>query len=89
MDMRFDVPFKDMHLCNASPGKGDQGVPGALLVTPANPMSSIVLLRMSAPPADVTTGSHGRMPPIATYVVDTSATTLISAWIKQIAACPP
>jgi len=89
MDMRFDVPFKDTHLCNGMPGKGDQGVPGALLVTPKNPMSSIVLLRMSAPPADLMTGSHGRMPPIATWVVDTSGTTLISDWIKGIAACPP
>jgi hypothetical protein len=88
IDFRYDVPFHDTYVCNATPGKGDQGVVGALLLTPQSPMNSIMLLRMQAPPADDLTGNHGRMPEIATYVVDTSATTLISDWINSIAACP-
>jgi len=88
IDLRYDVPFKGTHVCNAPPGRGDQGVPGALLLTPKSPMSSIVWLRMTAPPADVLTGNHGRMPQIATYTVDDSATTVVGDWINSIVACP-
>jgi len=51
-------------------------------------MSSIVWLRMTAPPADVLTGNHGRMPQIATYIVDDSATMVVGDWINSIVACP-
>jgi hypothetical protein len=88
IDLRYDVPFKSMHVCNVAPGRGDQGVPGALLLTPKSPASSVVWLRMTAPPADALTGNHGRMPQVATYIVDDSAATVVSDWINSIAACP-
>jgi len=64
---------------------------GALILTPQNPMMSVMWLRMTAPPDDLMTGRHGRMPLIASYVVDTQGTDLISKWIKSIpvTACPP
>jgi len=95
-DVRYDVPFTstqvwNTQICNARPGKGDQGTMGALILTPQNPMMSVMWLRMTAPPDDMLTGRHGRMPLIASYVVDTLGTDLISKWIKSIpvAACPP
>jgi hypothetical protein len=39
-------------------------------------------------PADDSTGHHGRMPLIASYVVDTQATALIDSWITSVTACP-
>jgi hypothetical protein len=83
-DVRFDVPLKSTSMCNSPPGKGELGVPGALLLTPANPMSSLMWIRMHAPPGN----GLGRMPAIASNVVDTQATELISQWISSITACP-
>jgi uncharacterized repeat protein (TIGR03806 family) len=84
MDLRRGVSFKDMLLCDLSPTKGDQGVPGAQLLTPTDPQHSIVWLRMSEPSPD-----NGRMPKIASYVVDQNAVDLIGAWITSISSCPP
>ena len=95
-DVRYDVPFASTQVwstttCNAKPGKGDQGVFGALIVTPQNPKMSVMWLRMTAPAGNAMTGKTGRMPLIASYVVDTQATDLISKWINSIpiTACPP
>jgi hypothetical protein len=90
-DFRYDAPFKDMGLCNQMPAKGDLDVDGALLLAPQLPMKSVIWLRMVAPgPTDPTDSNSStmRMPQIASYVVDTQATTLISDWITEIAACP-
>jgi hypothetical protein len=87
-DIRYEVPFKDTYTCNAMPGKGDQGVAGATLLTPTNPMSSVIWLRMDTPAATAMSGKTGRMPAIASYVIDTQGTMLISDWIKSITACP-
>ncbi len=88
MDWRFDVPLQSTGACNVAAGKGDLGVSGALLLTPGDPMKSIILLRMMAPAGTSATGDTGRMPEIGTWVVDTQATTLISQWIDSISACP-
>ncbi len=87
-DVRHDVPLKSASICNATPGKGDLGVAGALLLTPMSPMNSVVLLRMLAPPGNATIGKTGRMPAIASQVVDMQATDLISKWITSITTCP-
>jgi hypothetical protein len=87
-DVRYDVSFKNATICNATPGKGEQGVPGALILTPKMPNSSVMLLRMKAPPGNEMTGGTGRMPAIASQVVDTQATDLSSQWISSINACP-
>ena len=33
-------------------------------------------------------GKHGRMPKIASYVVDNAAVALIEDWIGSVTACP-
>jgi cellulase/cellobiase CelA1 len=89
-DVRFDVPLKSTNICNAPPGAkgGDLGVPGALLLTPGQHLDSVIWLRMHALPGNAMNGATGRMPSLASYVVDTQATDLISQWIDQIPACP-
>ena len=87
-DVRYDVPFAGTQLCNAMPGKGDQGVTGALLLTPKDPSTSVIYLRMTAPASTDTSGNTGRMPEIASVVPDPQGTQLISDWIKSITACP-
>jgi hypothetical protein len=87
-DVRYDVPFKSTLVCNSPPGKSDLGVTGATLLTPKTPATSLILLRMQAPAATEMTGGTGRMPAIASKVVDTQATALMSQWITSITACP-
>jgi hypothetical protein len=87
-DIRYDVPLKSTDICNALPAGTDLGVTGATLLTPKSPMTSLMWLRMHAPAATLDSGATGRMPAIASYVVDTQATDLISQWITSITACP-
>jgi len=87
MDLRRDVAFKDTNTCNVMPEKGNQGVPTSLIITPGMPAQSLVVLRMMAAPED-STGKHGRMPKLASYVVDNAAVTLISNWITSLTGCP-
>jgi hypothetical protein len=87
MDLRRDVTFKDTSACGTEPHKGDQGVPGALVIDPGRPANSVMVLRMMAPPEDMD-GKHGRMPKIASYVVDDQAVSMISSWITQLTSCP-
>jgi uncharacterized repeat protein (TIGR03806 family) len=87
IDLRHDVPLAQTHTCGMTPEKGNQGTIGALLITPGMPSLSVMVLRMTAPPADAS-GNHGRMPKLASYVVDQDAVGLISDWITSIASCP-
>jgi hypothetical protein len=87
MDLRRDVAFKDTNTCAVTPEQGNQGVPTSLIITPGLPLQSVVILRMTAIPDDAN-GKHGRMPKIASYVVDQPAVDLISNWITGITSCP-
>ena len=72
LDLRNGLPFAMRSLCNVAPGKGDFGITGATLLTPRDPEKSMIHYRMSAPPDD-DAGKHGRMPLLASYVVDDQA----------------
>lgn len=84
MDLRYDVAFADMGLCNVVPMKGDQGVANSLLLAPGQPANSVLWLRMDATP------DNGRMPKVASYVIDENAVDRVGSWITGIAAssCP-
>jgi hypothetical protein len=86
-DVRYDVPLKSAAICNAIPGAraGDLGVTGATLLTPTEPMTSVIWLRMHDQKDDAL---GARMPEIGSWVVDTQGTQLISDWITSITACP-
>ena len=83
LDLRVNVPLSQMRLCNASPQKGDQGVPGAKLLVPQMPNQSILLLRMQAPDK-----ASGRMPTLASSMLDHQGLALMSDWINSTTACP-
>ena len=72
-----------VNACNVDPNKGDLGVTGAKRLYPATPAKSVMVLRMQA--ADM---KAGRMPQLATSVLDTTGITVVSDWIKSITTCP-
>ena len=81
VDLRYDTAFKDTGLCNAVPAKGTEGVENATNLTPGHPELSTTWLRM-------TSLDKGRMPPLASAVVDEEAVEVVSAWITAIQSCP-
>jgi hypothetical protein len=82
-DVRYDVPLKSTYICNAVPGSKDfPATAGEVLLAPGNAQSSVLWLRMHATPG------NGRMPAIASFVIDTQATDLVSQWIGSITTCP-
>ena len=87
LDLRFGLPLAARNICNVTPAKGGFGLTNPVTLAPGHPELSVMSIRMKAP-ADDTTGHHGRMPLIASYVVDKQATDLIDSWITSITACP-
>jgi cytochrome c553 len=86
-DMRFSVKLGDMGLCGQDPQKSDLGVIGSKRLDPGNPMNSLMWLRMKAPPDGV--DKYGRMPPLASYVVDDAGVQVIGDWISGLSGpCP-
>jgi uncharacterized repeat protein (TIGR03806 family) len=84
IDLQFGTPLSMMNICNVDPNKGDQGVTGAKRLFPGSPQKSLLLLRMKAPAGMDT----GRMPPLATSVLDQSGINLVTQWISTTTTCP-
>jgi uncharacterized repeat protein (TIGR03806 family) len=80
-DFRFDLSFADTHLCNTVPDDGTLGIPGAKLLVPSDPSKSLISARMHRT-------NVGRMPPLATSVVDATGTSAVDAWISGVTSCP-
>ena len=87
MDFRFGLPLAERSLCNVDPSKNSLGITDAKTLVPGQPGRSLMWVRMTRPPDD-DQGRHGRMPTIASYVVDQMAVDLIGSWITSITACP-
>ena len=81
VDLRYGTPLERTGLCNVMPAKGTQGVQNATNLTPGHPELSTLWLRMS-------TLGTGRMPPLASAVLDEDALGLVSDWITGIQGCP-
>jgi hypothetical protein len=82
IDMRMGIALKDTGLCEA-PNKGDFNIPDAKRLFPLTPSKSVMYLRMQA-----LDKKAGRMPQLATSVIDPTGSTVISDWIKSIRTCP-
>jgi uncharacterized repeat protein (TIGR03806 family) len=80
MDLRFSRPLAVTHTCNVVPSESDLGVAGALRLAPGAPARSLVSLRPHATAA-------GRMPPLATAVVDDAGLAVVDAWIAALDGC--
>ncbi len=87
LDLRYGIPLTDRSICNVAPVKGGFALANPVIVAPGHPELSVMSIRMKQP-ADDATGHHGRMPLIASYVVDQEATDLIDSWITSITSCP-
>jgi hypothetical protein len=83
IDLRFGTPLSDTAACNAAPVDGDLGVSGAKILTPGMPSLSLLSARMHE-----STAMSGRMPPLATIVVDMMGVGTVDGWIMGLAGCP-
>jgi hypothetical protein len=81
IDLVFGRPLGAMGICGVDPNIGDLDVPGAKLLAPGSPATSIVALRMRA-------ADKARMPPLARSVVDNDGVRVVEEWISSFAACP-
>lgn len=81
IDLRFSLSLEETKTCGTPPQNGDLGIPGATVLSPGNPALSLIVARTRSIGA-------GRMPPLATTVVDEQGTSLIDSWITAMSACP-
>jgi uncharacterized repeat protein (TIGR03806 family) len=77
MELRFSTPLDKTSTVRANPQQETFGIANARLVAPGDPEHSLLYQRM------LRTGP-GRMPPLATAVVDPKGTELVREWIKGI-----
>jgi hypothetical protein len=92
-DLRYSLSLAETGICNLVQENGIPGMTGTQLVdlAPGHHAASAMWIRMStAVPASDTneTASVGRMPPLASFVVDTQAADLVGQWIDSITSCP-
>ncbi len=92
-DLRYSLSLYQTGICNLTQQNGIPGMTGATLVdfAPGHHADSAMWIRMNTPvPASDTNevADVGRMPPVASFVVDTQATALVGQWIDSIANCP-
>ncbi len=81
MDLRYTTAFAGTNTCNALPQSGDLGLPGARIIAPGAPGSSVLLERIDQRGTGVT------MPPLASNLVDDQGVQLITAWINSLGSC--
>jgi uncharacterized repeat protein (TIGR03806 family) len=79
-DIRYNTSISLMQVCNVSPVKGNLGIPGARLLVPGSPATSILSVRPHLVGAN-------QMPPLARSIVDAAGTSLIDAWITSWPSC--
>lgn len=83
MDLRYEVAFADMNICNASPLISDMEeiIPdNPRLFAPGDIARSEIYQRI------LTTGKY-RMPPIGRSLADTAALDVLKRWIEETVAC--
>jgi uncharacterized repeat protein (TIGR03806 family) len=77
MELGYQTPRAEMQVVGVKPQHDALGVADALLVAPGEPDRSLLVKRME-------TLTPGRMPRLATSVVDEQAVQLLRAWIEQL-----
>lgn len=75
-DFRYSRATVNIGAVNVLPTQSNFGIPNARLISPGKPETSIVSHRLH-------TLDIGRMPPLATSVVDAAGTDLIDKWIRS------
>jgi hypothetical protein len=82
-DVRYDIPLAQTMICNAAAIKTASGITATKIFVPKDAASSALWQRVHEGMPE-----RGRMPQIASYVVDNGADTLIQQWINSIQTCP-
>jgi hypothetical protein len=77
LDLRFSTPINQTNLLQQKPLLGDLDITNARLLIPGDPDRSLILQRPAAP-------GRGRMPPLATSIVDTFGIRLLRRWIEGL-----
>lgn len=77
IDLRYTTALAQSGIVDGEVSQGDLGLAGARIVAPGAPDRSILLHR-------VKTLGEGRMPGLATNMVDDEAVRLLSAWIEGL-----
>jgi mono/diheme cytochrome c family protein len=77
MELEFTTPLDKMRLIDVKPVHHTYNLPDARLIAPGHPERSVLLQRMSH-------RKEGRMPPLATSMVDEPAVALMREWIRQL-----
>jgi uncharacterized repeat protein (TIGR03806 family) len=73
-DLQASIPLGATKAVNTPPGQGPLGLAGARILVPGDPQRSLVYHRMKLE-------GLGRMPHVASTVVDQEALTMLRAWI--------
>lgn len=71
------TPLPQAGLVDAAPTHGTLGLPDARLLAPGSPERSLILHRMGV-------SGEGRMPPLASSVVDAQGMDLLARWIRRV-----
>jgi hypothetical protein len=92
-DLRYSLSLSQTGICNLMQQNGIPGMTGTQLVdfAPGHHTDSAMWIRMNIPVPSSDTNEIadvGRMPPLASFVVDPQATTLVGQWIDSIKTCP-
>lgn len=82
LDLRASTPTRLTKTCNELPQQGDPVAGGGVLLSPGDPASSILYVRM------VSRDESWRMPPVGSLVVDELASELMAEWIESLGSCP-
>ena len=80
LDLRYTTALAATNTCDVVP-QDDLGLPGARIVAPGAPGSSVLLARIDTRDPGVA------MPPLASNLVDDQGVQLITAWINGLTSC--
>lgn len=79
MVLTYETKLNEMKVVHERPIHGDFGLSGAHLVTPGDPLASVMAYRLSKV-------GRGRMPHVGSNLIDDRGVRLIREWIESLAA---
>ena len=81
LELEYTTPLEKMNLLGERPLHDRFGIQDALLLAAGTPQRSLVLSR-------VTRTERGRMPPLATSIVDREGAEILKTWIAEMPWVP-
>lgn len=78
IDLEILTELAQAKLIDEPPTQGEFAIPEAKIITPGDPVKSVLYHRITRMPG------QGRMPPLASSVIDREGTSLIREWIESL-----